>query len=335
MLSVISIIALIAFTISTNTVNSLIHINPIFLFAAIAFQLLSWLVWGARVKTMSEAIGGEISLKNSVAIVLSSLFAASITPAHAGSEVVRVQLLRRFRLSIGDALAVVLGEDMLDALFLGIAAPIGFILFQNQMKSNLGLTALFASAAILLFTIFFATLYAIAKPKKVKSLVTKFRWLFIKFRGHKKADEMMTRILREIDVFHDSLTIYLKEGRGALGKGFVYTIAFWTFQFSIASLILVGLGSQPWILPSFSAQTVLTLIVILPLTPGNSGVAEISTASIYSAFISTSILGVFIIAWRSVTYYLNILVGGLVSLKILKGTEVLEGTVEEVIEELE
>ena len=61
---------------------------------------------------------------------------------------------------------MVLGEDMLDAFFLGIAAPIGFILFQNRMKSNLGLTALFASAAILLFTIFFATLYAIAKPKK-------------------------------------------------------------------------------------------------------------------------------------------------------------------------
>ena len=93
---------------------------------------------------MSEAIGGEISLKNSVAIILSSLFAASITPAHAGSEVVRVQLLRRFKLSIGDASAVVLGEDMLDALFLGIAAPIGFILFQHQMKSNIGLTALFA-----------------------------------------------------------------------------------------------------------------------------------------------------------------------------------------------
>ena len=133
MLSVISILALIAFTISTNTVNSLIYINPIFLFAAIVFQLLSWLVSGARVKTMSEAIGGEIPLKNSVTIVLSSLFAASI----------------------------------------------------------------------------------------------------------------------------------------------------------------------------------------------------------YSAFISTSILGVFIIAWKSVTYYLNILVGGLVSLKILKGTEVLEGAVGEVIEELE
>ncbi len=144
MLSVISIIALIAFTISTNTVNSLIHINPIFLFAAIAFQFLSWVTWAVRMKTMSEAIGGKISLKNSVAVILSSLFAASITPAHAGSEVVRVQLLRRFKLSIGNASAVVLGEDMLDALFLGIAAPIGFILFQHQMKSNIGLTALFA-----------------------------------------------------------------------------------------------------------------------------------------------------------------------------------------------
>ncbi len=335
MLSVISIIALIAFTVSTNTVSSLIHINPIFLFAALAFQFLSWLMWAARMKTMSEAIGGEISLKNSVAVVLSSLFAASITPAHAGSEVVRVQLLRRFKLSIGNASAVVLGEDMLDAFFLGIAAPIGFILFQHQMKSNIGLTALFAAAAILLFTIFFVIFYAIAKPKKVKLFVTKFRWLFIRFRGQKKADEMMTRILREIDVFHDSITIYLREGRSALSKGFVYTIAFWAFQFSIASLILVGLGSQPWILPSFSAQTVLTLIVILPLTPGNSGVAEISTASIYSAFVSTSILGVFILAWRSVTYYLNILVGGLVSLRILRGTKVIEGAVNEVIGELE
>jgi uncharacterized protein (TIRG00374 family) len=334
MLSVISIIALIAFTISTNTVNSLININPIFLFAALAFQFLSWLMWAARMKTMSEAIGGEISLKNSVTVILSSLFAASITPAHAGSEVVRVQLLRRFKLSIGDASAVVLGEDMLDALFLGMAAPIGFILFQHQMKSNIGLTALFASAAILLLTIFLVIFYAITKPKKVKSLATKFRWLFIKFRGCKKADEMMTMIFREIDVFHDSITTYLKEGRRALGKGFVYTIAFWTFQFSIASLILVGLGSQPWILPSFSAQTVLTLIVILPLTPGNSGVAELSTASIYSAFVSTSILGVFILAWRSVTYYLNILVGGFVSLKILKGTKVIEGAVDEVIGEL-
>jgi uncharacterized protein (TIRG00374 family) len=159
--------------------------------------------------------------------------------------------------------------------------------------------------------------------------------LFIRFCGNKKADETISRILHEINVFHNSSKRYLKDGRRALGKGFVYTIAFWPFQFSIASLILVGLGSQPWIVPSFSVQTVLMMIAMVPLTPGNSGIAEISTASIYSLFVSTTILGVFVLAWRMVTYYLNILVGGIISIKILNDTAVLEEAVSGVINKVE
>jgi uncharacterized protein (TIRG00374 family) len=165
--------------------------------------------------------------------------------------------------------------------------------------------------------------------------VIKLRWLFIRLRGNKKADETISKILHEIDVFHNSSKRYLKDGRGALGRGFVYTVIFWTFQFSIASLILMGLGSKPWIVPSFSAQTVLMMIAMVPLTPGNSGIAEISTASIYSLFVNTTILGVFVLAWRMVTYYLNILVGGIISIKILNDTAVLEEAVSEVIDEIE
>jgi uncharacterized protein (TIRG00374 family) len=333
-LSIVSILALILFTISTSTIYSLISINPIFLFSAIFFQLISWLIWGVRLKIMSETIGGRIKLKDAVAIVLSNLFAASITPAHAGGEITRIQLLRRYNLSTGDASAVVVGERMLDALFLGLAAPVGYLLFRQQIKSSTGFTTIFAIAAILFFIIFFVTLYVIAQPKKIKSAAIKLQWLFIRFRGNKKADETISKILREIDVFHNSSKRYLTDGRGALGKGFVYTVAFWIFQFSVASLILMGLGSQPWIVPSFSAQTVLMMIAMVPLTPGNSGIAEISTASIYSLFVSTAILGVFVLTWRIVTYYLNILVGGIISIKILKDTAVLEEAVNEVIDEI-
>ena len=334
-LSVVSITAVLLFTIGSNTISSLTHINPILLFAAIFFQLLSWLVWGKRMQVMSEALSRRIPFKDAVAIVLSNLFAASITPAHVGGEVTRIQLLRRYNLSVGDASAVVFGERMLDALFLGMVAPIGFILFQDKIKSNVGLTTLFAAISVIFFIIFFGTLYAMAKPKNLKSIATNFRWLILRFRGQKRTDEIINKVFQEIDIFHNSLKIYLNNGKRALSKGFVYTIAFWTFQFSIASLILVGFGSQPWIIRSFFAQTVLMMIAMVPLTPGNSGIAEISTASIYSTFIGTSILGVFIITWRFVSYYLNILVGGFVSLKVLKDTQILEGTVEEVIDEIE
>ena len=326
--SIVSILALLLFTITPGQLRSLIQIHPAFLAAALIFQFSSWLVWGARLKTMSEAVGGELPFRKSVEIVLSNLFAAAITPGHAGGEVTRIQLLRGCKLSVGDASAVVLGERMLDALFLGIAAPIAFLLFTRYVQSTPGIIALFGAAALVFGLLFFIILYVMAKPKKVKSLVTKVRWLFVKVRGVDKADRAMQKALREIDVFHNSSKRYLKDERRALAKGFLFTMAFWLLQFSIASLILVGLGSQPWILAPFAAQTVLMMIAMIPLTPGNSGIAEVSTAAIYSVFVSTSVLGIFILGWRVITYYLNIVVGGLVSIKILQDRPVVEGAVE-------
>jgi hypothetical protein len=217
---------------------------------------------------------------------------------------------------------------MLDALFLGIAAPIAFLLFTRYVQTTPGIIALFGIAAIVFGLLFFILLYVMAKPRKVKSVVTRVRWLFVKVRGVDKADSAMQKALREVDVFHNSSMRYLKHERRALAKGFLFTMAFWLLQFTIASLILVGLGAQPFILASFSAQTVLMMIAMIPLTPGNSGIAELSTAAIYSAFVSTSILGIFILGWRVITYYLNIVVGGLVSIKILQDQPVVEEAVE-------
>jgi uncharacterized protein (TIRG00374 family) len=326
--SVISIVALLLLTITPGQLRSLIQIHPAFLTAAFIVQFCSWLVWGARMKILSEALGGIVSFKKSVEIVLSNLFAAAITPGHAGGEITRVQLLRRCNLSVGDASAVVLGERMLDALFLGIAAPIGFLLFTRYFESSTGLIAIFGGAAIVFGVLFFILLYVILKPKKLKALVQKARWLFVKVKGPDEADKSMQKYLREIDVFHNSSKHYLKDERQALVKGFLFTTTFWLLQFSIASLILVGLGSPPWILPSFSAQTVLMMIATLPLTPGNSGIAEVSTATIYSAFVSTSLLGIFILGWRVVTYYLNIIVGGMVSIRVLRERSTVEGAVD-------
>jgi uncharacterized protein (TIRG00374 family) len=332
--SIISILVLLLFTITPSQLRSLVKIHPAFLTAAFIVQFCSWLVWGARVKTMSEALGGEVPFKKSVQIVLSNLFAAAITPGHTGGEVTRVQLLRGCRLSVGDATAVVLCERVLDALFLGIAAPIAFVLFTRFFPSSTGLIALFGGAALIFGVLFLLLLYIMANPSKVKTLVRKARWLFVKIRGPEKADRSMQRFLREIDVVHNSSKLYVKDERRALAKGFLLTTAFWLLQFSIASLILVGLGSPPWILASFSAQTVLMMIAALPLTPGNSGIAEVSTATIYSVFVSTSVLGIFILGWRVVTYYLNLIVGGLVSVRILQDRTVVEGAVEGVRQEV-
>jgi glycosyltransferase 2 family protein len=41
--------------------------------------------------------------------------------------------------------------------------------------------------------------------------------------------------------------------------------------------------------------------------------------------VPVSILGVVVAAWRLITYYLNLVIGGVVSVKILKDVDILSG----------
>jgi uncharacterized membrane protein YbhN (UPF0104 family) len=71
----------------------------------------------------------------------------------------------------------------------------------------------------------------------------------------------------------------------------------------------MGLGQPPFVLESFLFQLVIAVIMMVPLTPGSSGIAEISATSLYALIIPSSILGIFVLLWRIVLFYLNILLG--------------------------
>jgi len=58
--------------------------------------------------------------------------------------------------------------------------------------------------------------------------------------------------------------------------------------------------------------------MMIPLTPGGSGVAEIAATSLYSLFVPSAIVGVFVLLWRLILYYLNIFLGILSSVIIVR-----------------
>jgi len=87
------------------------------------------------------------------------------------------------------------------------------------------------------------------------------------------------------------------------------TAMIWMSEFLVPSALLVGMGADPSFLLSITSQIILAIIGILPLTPGSSGVAELSMSYLYSMFISSSLLGPLVALWRIITYFCNIVVG--------------------------
>jgi len=182
-ISIVSAILIIIFTVDSETIDSLRQIQPIYLFIAIGVHVLSWFVWGLRMKLLTESLGGKISLWKSTEIVISNLLAAAVTPSHTGGEPVRIHLLSKNGITIGDATAVVFGERLLDALLLGLAAPIALFVFKDVMGHNLPLSITFALAGVMLCAVFSLTVYAMYRPEDVKGWIYRIKAIIPKFCG--------------------------------------------------------------------------------------------------------------------------------------------------------
>ncbi len=134
---------------------------------------------------------------------------------------------------------------------------------------------------------------------------------------HKRLEELKEKVHQEVDNFYGAMKRFKSEGKSTLVLAFLLTITFWLIDFIIPSVILLGFGADPVWLYSIAAQFILIIIMALPTTPGSSGVAELSFASFYSTLVAAPVLGMFTVTWRLIMYYMNLIAGSTITLKIL------------------
>jgi len=313
------LIVILLLTINENTLTYLTQINPWFLLLAFLTHLLTMAFWAMRVKMMSGSLGYRVGFWYSLNLVFANLLASAITPAQAGGEPVRVHELYKANVPLGDATAVVIMERVLDGIALAALAAFAMIFLTDQWKS-LGtvsevmvfITWFFVAGCLLLFY------FAIRRPDVVKRVVARLtRWL-CKNWENSRVEQVLCRADREIDNCQGATVRFVHTAKGGLVWGMIFTLLYWVSEIITASLILVGLGQPPLILESFVIQLILAILMMLPLTPGSSGIAEVGATSMYALFLPAGVVGIFVVLWRIVLYYFNIALGILSSIIIVR-----------------
>ena len=317
--SLVVLVIILALTINENTVTYLQEINPIFLLLAFLTHILTMCFWAMRVKMMSGSLGYRIGFWYSLNLVFANLLASAITPAQAGGEPVRIHELYKADVPLGDATAIVIMERVLDGIALAGLAAFSMIVLTDQWKS-LGavseamvfVTWIFVVGCLFLFYL------AIRRPDVVKQVVKRCTvWLTRKWES-RRVEELVVRADKEIDNFQGATIRFVRTAKTGLLFGMLFTLLYWVSEIITASLILVGLGQPPLILESFVIQLILAILMMMPLTPGSSGIAEVGATSMYALFIPPAIVGVFVVIWRIVLYYFNIALGILSSIIIMR-----------------
>jgi uncharacterized protein (TIRG00374 family) len=317
--SLLVLVIILYLTINENTVQYLREVNPFFLLLAFLTHILTMCFWAWRVQKMTGSLGYRIGFFYSLNLVFANLLAAAITPAQAGGEPVRIHELYRANVPLGDATAIVIMERVLDGIALAALAAFAMIVLSDQWKS-LGtisevmvfITWIFVAGCLVLFYL------AIRRPDIVKNIVNRSTRFFTRKWENNRVEELVERADKEINNFNDAVIKFVKSAKGGLLWGMVFTLLYWVSEIVTASLILVGLGQPPLILESFVIQLILAILMMLPLTPGSSGIAEVGATSMYALFIPASIVGIFVVIWRIVLYYFNIALGILSSIIIVR-----------------
>ena len=325
LISILSIVVVLLFTVDSSTIDVIMGIKYEYIIAAAALHALSYVIWGMRTKFMCQSLGYNISALKTVEIVTSSTLAASVTPSSAGGEPLRIHLLHKNEMPVGRATAVVIGERLMDAILLLSIVPFALFVFRD-MLSNYQLDAAFIVAEALVILVFALIIYGMWKPEQAKRLihfiVDRIAHIFGK-KTEATLSPILARIDMELEHFHGSIWMFLTEGRKGLLYGAACTILFWVVEYSMLPVILMGLDQSPSLIVAFAAQVLLSIIMVVPATPGASGVAEFGAMSLFSVFVPSSLLGITVIAWRALTFYMNIFVGSFVSIKILKDTDMI------------
>jgi hypothetical protein len=323
LISLVSGLVVVAFTFDSDTLSALLQIKPDYILAAACIHALSYIVWGMRTRSLCRALGFDVSYTKACEIVTSSTLAASITPSSLGGEPLRIHLLHEENIPLGRATAVVLGERILDGILILALAPVSIYIIRGVLKDSV-FDAMFIVAELGLVFILILTLYAVWKPGPAKSVVYFVVKRLAPFLGKKTdaaLEKIMERVDSELEHFHDSISILLNEGRRGLAFGTFYTIAFWFVDFSMLYVVLLGLNQHPEPMLVFASQVIVMVLLVIPATPGASGVAELAGTTAFSLFIPSSLIGIVVLAWRAFTFYMNLFVGGFVSFKILKDTD--------------
>jgi uncharacterized protein (TIRG00374 family) len=310
------------FTVDEMTVEYLSRVNPLYLVLGVLLHIVSLGFWALRIQKMSGSLGYRVRLRHCLNLVLANMLVAAVTPSQAGGEPVRVHELYRAGVPVGDATAVVIMERILDGIILGALGAFAMLFLGNYWRSLTsgfsGVSAIMYVAWIFVTLFVLVFIYSVKNPDHLKrALKGVSRW--IDRRWHlKRLENLLETIDREVDNFNRGLVKFVNHGRSGLVWGMLFTLLFWISEFAVASLLLIGLGQPPYFIESFVVQLVIAIIMMIPLTPGGSGVAELGATSLYSLFVPSAIVGVFVLLWRLIFYYLNILLGLLSSLVIVR-----------------
>lgn len=296
-------------TINSETWTYFKNLRPLYLGCILLLWTLYLVFDGLRLRILASALEGTVDLKTAAEVILTGLFLAAVTPFQIGGFPVQLYILNKRSLSLGKSTLVLLFRGFLTTILLASIFPFILIFYRQYFSSTL-IKGLFTYLAVVFpagLALFFLMMIF---PQRMRRLLG--------FLRREKISHLFDRFFKEVEEARSGISRYFLLKKLQLFYAFLATIASTVCFYLIALAIILGLGVNPPKLDVVVLQLILNCVLMFIPTPGASGVAEAGFVTLFSTVSPRELLGIYALLWRFFTFYLGVIIGGIILLKLLK-----------------
>jgi uncharacterized protein (TIRG00374 family) len=250
-------------------------------------------------------------------------FSSCVTPGLVGGAAVAIFLLNKERIPLGKSTAMVVLVTFLDNLVFILFIPLLILLIGPkvlfatgtcaeadqlpvlQYVESISMAVILIYLVLLLLTVILG--YGIiGNPRAAKYFFLRLSRMSI----FKKWKAGLVQTGEEMELAGKEFRVRSKR---FWYKVFGSTVAVWLSRFLLANALILavtGLGNDQIMI--LARQFVVWMVMILPSTPGGSGIAEIAFMAFICEFIPDGLSSALVVLWRLLSYYLYLVVGAFV-----------------------
>lgn len=287
-------------------------LSVVFLLCAVLMMVFRDLAYMVRIRLLTDK---KLTWKQAFNVILLWEFASCLTPGVVGGSAVAMFILRKEKIPLGKSTALVIITAIMDNLFYIIAIPILMLVISSSTLLPTDSTwigesgmSFFWLGYMMIFSVNLILILGVFVFPKAISFLIKSLFLLPFLRKKKSAGAQ---------IGNDLITA----SKELKGKPFLYwfkifaaTCWSWTSRFLVINFVLlafieIGLFDQLVVL---GRQLVMWLLMLIPLTPGSSGMAEFLFTDFLGDLIKNGTMAIVLaFIWRLISYYPYLIIGSI------------------------
>ncbi|MHA6248260.1 lysylphosphatidylglycerol synthase transmembrane domain-containing protein [Pontibacter sp. CAU 1760] len=260
--------------------------------------------------------GKDLSWKQSFQVIMLWEFASCALPSVVGGSTIAAYILYKEGVALGKSIAQVMVTTLLDNLYFVLAVPAVLLVTKKQLLPELevlndtvrySLSIAFMASYLLIALYAFAMFYALfINPSAVRRFLIQLG----QFRLFRRWRQALIRHSSELLVASNhmrtkSMAYWLHAG---VSTAFVWTARYAIIGCFIAAFTELSMASHFVV---FSRNLVYKIVLLVSVTPGGAGFAEIAFPAFFGAFLG-GFTTIIVLLYRLLTYYLYLVAGALI-----------------------